>query len=153
MVSFSFCSSVAVLMCAFVSINGVSLNDLLERASQLSDKLHSLSTSLTNDLVSTKHLGKRVFMWCYMHTHRVICNMWLQFYPNRHLFHWFDVGCLILTLLSSTGFSLSSCWKGNDAPSVDVPHILPSDSQWQRPSPECPGKCTLYCIHLHLYQR
>ncbi|XP_042576899.1 prolactin [Cyprinus carpio] len=39
-------------MCAFVSINGVGLNDLLERASQLSDKLHSLSTSLTNDLDS-----------------------------------------------------------------------------------------------------
>ncbi|KTG31782.1 hypothetical protein cypCar_00017365 [Cyprinus carpio] len=42
--------AVTVLMCAFVSINGVGLNDLLERASQLSDKLHSLSTSLTNDL-------------------------------------------------------------------------------------------------------
>ncbi|XP_026064795.1 prolactin-like [Carassius auratus] len=44
--------AVAVLMCGFVSINGVGLNDLLERASQLSDKLHSLSTSLTNDLDS-----------------------------------------------------------------------------------------------------
>lgn len=44
--------SVAILMCAFVSINGVGLNDLLDRASQLSDKLHYLSTSLTNDLVS-----------------------------------------------------------------------------------------------------
>ncbi|XP_048061525.1 prolactin isoform X1 [Megalobrama amblycephala] len=44
--------AVTVLMCAFVSINGVGLNDLLERASQLSDKLHSLSTSLTNDLDS-----------------------------------------------------------------------------------------------------
>ncbi|XP_026056034.1 prolactin [Carassius auratus] len=44
--------AVAVLMCAFASINGVGLNDLLERASQLSDKLHSLSTSLTNDLDS-----------------------------------------------------------------------------------------------------
>ncbi|KAK1797968.1 hypothetical protein P4O66_000729 [Electrophorus voltai] len=43
---------VAVLMCVFVSIDGVSLNDLLERVSQLSDKLHSLSTSLTNDLDS-----------------------------------------------------------------------------------------------------
>nr|pir prolactin I - Japanese eel [Anguilla japonica] len=28
----------------------VGLGDMLERASQLSDKLHSLSTSLTNDL-------------------------------------------------------------------------------------------------------
>jgi len=46
-------------MCAFASINGVGLNDLLERASQLSDKLHSLSTSLTNDLVSTKHPRKK----------------------------------------------------------------------------------------------
>lgn len=46
--------SVIVLMCVFVSINAVGLNDLLERASQLSDKLHSLSTSLTNDLVSTE---------------------------------------------------------------------------------------------------
>ncbi|XDV13101.1 hypothetical protein PO909_001593 [Leuciscus waleckii] len=44
--------AVTVLMCAFASINGVGLNDLLERASQLSDKLHSLSTSLTNDLDS-----------------------------------------------------------------------------------------------------
>uniref|UniRef100_A0A673FQD4 Prolactin n=1 Tax=Sinocyclocheilus rhinocerous TaxID=307959 RepID=A0A673FQD4_9TELE len=44
--------AVAVLLCAFVTINGVVLNDLLERASQLSDKLHSLSTSLTNDLDS-----------------------------------------------------------------------------------------------------
>ncbi|KAI4899584.1 hypothetical protein NFI96_016492 [Prochilodus magdalenae] len=45
-------ASVTVLMCVFVSTDGVSLNDLLERASQLSDKLHSLSTSLTNDLDS-----------------------------------------------------------------------------------------------------
>ncbi|KAL6476599.1 hypothetical protein MHYP_G00150980 [Metynnis hypsauchen] len=44
--------AVTVLMCVFVSADGVSLNDLLERASQLSDKLHSLSTSLTNDLDS-----------------------------------------------------------------------------------------------------
>ncbi|XP_066498018.1 prolactin [Hoplias malabaricus] len=44
--------AVTVLMCVFVSIDGVNLNDLLERASQLSDKLHSLSTSLTNDLDS-----------------------------------------------------------------------------------------------------
>ncbi|XP_051995370.1 prolactin [Xyrauchen texanus] len=44
--------AVTVLMCVFVSIYGVGLNDLLERASQLSDKLHSLSTSLTNDLDS-----------------------------------------------------------------------------------------------------
>ncbi|XP_056609083.1 prolactin [Triplophysa dalaica] len=44
--------AVIVLMCVFVSINAVGLNDLLERASQLSDKLHSLSTSLTNDLDS-----------------------------------------------------------------------------------------------------
>lgn len=45
-------ASVTVLMCVLVYTEGVSLNDLLDRASQLSDKLHSLSTSLTNDLVS-----------------------------------------------------------------------------------------------------
>ncbi|XP_065137208.1 prolactin [Paramisgurnus dabryanus] len=44
--------AVTLLMCVFVSVNAVGLNDLLERASQLSDKLHSLSTSLTNDLDS-----------------------------------------------------------------------------------------------------
>ncbi|XP_076852402.1 prolactin [Brachyhypopomus gauderio] len=44
--------AVTVLMCVFVSVDGVSMNDLLERASQLSDKLHSLSTSLSNDLDS-----------------------------------------------------------------------------------------------------
>ncbi|KAG9264151.1 prolactin-like [Astyanax mexicanus] len=44
--------AVTILMCAFVSTDGVDMNDLLERASQLSDKLHSLSTSLTNDLDS-----------------------------------------------------------------------------------------------------
>lgn len=46
------CVSVTVLMCILVCTEGVGLNDLLDRASQLSDKLHSLSTSLTNDLVS-----------------------------------------------------------------------------------------------------
>lgn len=44
--------------------------------------------------------------------------------------------------LSTTGFSLSSSWEGNDAPSVNVPHILPSNSQRQRPSPESAGKST-----------
>ncbi|KAF5888260.1 prolactin, partial [Clarias magur] len=41
-----------VLMCVLVCTEGVSLSDLLDRASQLSDKLHSLSTSLTNDMDS-----------------------------------------------------------------------------------------------------
>lgn len=44
--------SVTVLMCVLIYTEGVSLSDLLDRAAQLSDKLHSLSTSLTNDLVS-----------------------------------------------------------------------------------------------------
>ncbi|XP_036408828.1 prolactin [Megalops cyprinoides] len=38
------------LLCLSAQSHAVGLNDLLERASQLSDKLHSLSTSLTNDL-------------------------------------------------------------------------------------------------------
>ncbi len=114
-------------MCAFVSINGVGLNDLLERASHLSDKLHSLSTSLTNDLVSTKPQLNVCLcgVICPLTGLFVICDFsFIQTGINL-----IDVGDLVLTLLSSTGFSLSSCWKGNDAPSVDVPHILPSDSQ------------------------
>ncbi|XP_060758689.1 prolactin [Neoarius graeffei] len=44
--------AVTVLMCVLIYTEGVSLSDLLDRAAQLSDKLHSLSTSLTNDLDS-----------------------------------------------------------------------------------------------------
>ncbi|XP_017351132.2 prolactin [Ictalurus punctatus] len=44
--------AVTVLACVLVFTEGVNLNDLLDRASQLSDKMHSLSTSLTNDLDS-----------------------------------------------------------------------------------------------------
>ncbi|KAJ8402547.1 hypothetical protein AAFF_G00366300 [Aldrovandia affinis] len=38
------------LLCLSAQCHAVGLNDLLDRASQLSDKLHSLSTSLTHDL-------------------------------------------------------------------------------------------------------
>nr|Q7ZZV3.1 RecName: Full=Prolactin; Short=PRL; Flags: Precursor [Anguilla japonica]AAO17792.1 prolactin precursor [Anguilla japonica]WRH19160.1 prolactin [Anguilla japonica] len=38
------------LLCLASQGHAVGLGDMLERASQLSDKLHSLSTSLTNDL-------------------------------------------------------------------------------------------------------
>ncbi|KAJ8251081.1 hypothetical protein GJAV_G00217040 [Gymnothorax javanicus] len=39
-----------VFLCLTSRAHAVGLSDMLERASQLSDKLHSLSTSLTNDL-------------------------------------------------------------------------------------------------------
>uniref|UniRef100_A0AAY4CUB7 Prolactin n=1 Tax=Denticeps clupeoides TaxID=299321 RepID=A0AAY4CUB7_9TELE len=42
----------AVLMCAAMCSEAVGVSDLLDRASQISDKLHSLSTSLSNDLDS-----------------------------------------------------------------------------------------------------
>ncbi|KAL2101132.1 hypothetical protein ACEWY4_002893 [Coilia grayii] len=46
------CSSVVVLWCVTVSSEALNLSDLLERVSMASDKLHSLSTSLTSDVGS-----------------------------------------------------------------------------------------------------
>ncbi|XP_041738000.1 prolactin [Coregonus clupeaformis] len=40
------------VLCLVVSCHAIGLSDLMERASQRSDKLHSLSTSLTKDLDS-----------------------------------------------------------------------------------------------------
>ncbi|XP_010899486.1 prolactin [Esox lucius] len=40
------------VLCLAVSCHAIGLNELMERASQRSDKLHSLSSSLTNDLDS-----------------------------------------------------------------------------------------------------
>ncbi|KPP63471.1 Prolactin-like, partial [Scleropages formosus] len=42
----------AVLLCVSLHSHAIGLSDLLDRASQLSDRLHSLSASLTNDLDS-----------------------------------------------------------------------------------------------------
>uniref|UniRef100_A0A8C9R8G1 Prolactin n=1 Tax=Scleropages formosus TaxID=113540 RepID=A0A8C9R8G1_SCLFO len=44
--------TVAVLLCVSLHSHAIGLSDLLDRASQLSDRLHSLSASLTNDLDS-----------------------------------------------------------------------------------------------------
>uniref|UniRef100_A0AAY5KJD4 Prolactin n=1 Tax=Esox lucius TaxID=8010 RepID=A0AAY5KJD4_ESOLU len=42
----------SIVLCLAVSCHAIGLNELMERASQRSDKLHSLSSSLTNDLDS-----------------------------------------------------------------------------------------------------
>ncbi|XP_048846884.1 prolactin [Brienomyrus brachyistius] len=42
--------TVTLLLCSSLRCHAVGLSDLLDRASQLSDKLHALSTSLTSDL-------------------------------------------------------------------------------------------------------
>ncbi|XP_030649350.1 prolactin [Chanos chanos] len=52
----------AVLMCVFVSTDGLGVNELLDRASLLSDKLHTLSTSLTGDLDSHFPPHGKLFM-------------------------------------------------------------------------------------------
>ncbi|KAL4658318.1 prolactin-like, partial [Arapaima gigas] len=44
--------TVAALLCVSLRSHTIGINDLLDRASQLSDRLHSLSASLTNDLDS-----------------------------------------------------------------------------------------------------
>lgn len=57
--SLCWCSlTVMVFICLLVCTDAVGLNDLLDRVSHLSDKLHSLSTSLTNDLVSSSHRSR-----------------------------------------------------------------------------------------------
>ncbi|XP_062386924.1 prolactin [Sardina pilchardus] len=61
--------AVVVLLCVTVSSEALGLVELLERVSQVSDKLHSLSSSITNDLNShIPPMGKIIMRPSMCHT-------------------------------------------------------------------------------------